>query len=122
MSTRHALTYAGVLVVTMTAAVLGAPKKPTQLGSPQAMVWSTGAPCNYGSTSSTLPCAPVAPSSASGSVTLKAPITITITKGDVTLDGGTLTVGPNGKTYEGGTVTVRDGSLVLDPTPPKSGR
>lgn len=48
-------------------------------------------------------------------IVLKTPITITITTGDVTLEGGTLTLGPDGKTYEGGVVTVRGGSVVLDP-------
>lgn len=34
-------------------------------------------------------------------VSLHAPITITITSGDITLIGGTLMLGPDGRTYQG---------------------
>lgn len=73
-----------------------------------------GGPSLYCGTSGSVPCsdlyrAPPAP------ITLKTPITITVTTGDVTLEGGALTLGPDGKTYEGGTVTVHGGSVVLDP-------
>lgn len=52
-------------------------------------------------------------------VTLHAPVTLTIASGDITLEGGSLTISPEGRSFQGGTITVTNGAVVFDPQPLK---
>lgn len=46
-------------------------------------------------------------------VTLHAPVVLTIQSGEITLEGGSIAVGPDGQAFAGGTITIVNGRVKL---------
>ena len=52
-------------------------------------------------------------------VQLQAPVTLTIKDGSVTVESGSLSISPEGKSCQGCVIRIENGTIVFDPIQPK---